>query len=69
MYGAIEAGGTKMVVALGDDNGQILKTARIPTETPSDTMPKILEFFKENLSLPHVFFMNIGYDPEDTGIL
>lgn len=48
MYGAIEAGGTKMVVALGDDNGQILKTARIPTETPSDTMPKILEFFEGN---------------------
>ncbi|WP_024864440.1 ROK family protein [Butyrivibrio sp. FCS014] len=46
MYGAIEAGGTKMVVAAGDENGNILKTARIPTGTPSETIPKILEFFE-----------------------
>lgn len=48
MYGAIEAGGTKMVVAVGDDNGNIFKTATIPTGTPEDTIPKILNFFEGN---------------------
>ena len=47
MFGAIEAGGTKMVVAIGNDNGKILKTLEIKTETPEDTLPKILDFYKE----------------------
>ena len=48
MYGAIEAGGTKMIVAVGDESGNIYKTAEIKTKTPDETMPKILDFFKEN---------------------
>lgn len=44
--GALEAGGTKMVCAIGDENGNILDRISIPTETPEITMPKIIEFFK-----------------------
>ncbi len=46
MYGALEAGGTKMVCAVGDENGRILEQISIPTTTPDETMPKILDYFR-----------------------
>lgn len=46
--GALEAGGTKMVCAIGDENGNIFDRVSIPTETPEITMPKLIEYFKEN---------------------
>lgn len=45
LLGALEAGGTKMVCAVGNENGEILERVSIPTETPDITMPKILDFF------------------------
>ena len=45
-YGALEAGGTKMIVAIGDENGNILERASFPTLSPSETMPKMIDFFK-----------------------
>ncbi len=45
-YGALEAGGTKMIVAIGDENGNILERASYPTLTPEETMPKMIDFFK-----------------------
>lgn len=47
VYGALEAGGTKMVVAVGDENGRILDRRSIPTTTPEETMPQIIDYFKE----------------------
>ena len=46
LYGAIEAGGTKMVCAVGDENGRIIEQVSIPTKNPDETMPKIIEYFK-----------------------
>ena len=46
--GALEAGGTKMVCAIGDENGMILDKISIPTMTPSDSMPEMIRYFKEN---------------------
>lgn len=46
LYGALEAGGTKMVVALGDENGKILEQKSIPTTTPAETMPPVFDFFR-----------------------
>jgi len=46
--GALEAGGTKMVCAIGDENGVIFEKMTIPTETPEITMPQILEYFKKH---------------------
>ena len=48
MFGAIEAGGTKMVVAVGDEKGNILSSGSIATTTPDETIPKILDFFKDH---------------------
>ena len=46
ILGALEAGGTKMVCAIGDDKGNITERTSIETKTPEDTMPNIINFFK-----------------------
>ncbi len=45
LFGALEAGGTKMVCAIGNEQGEILERVSIPTETPAVTMPKLADFF------------------------
>ncbi|WP_119329202.1 ROK family protein [Cysteiniphilum halobium] len=45
--GAIEAGGTKFVCAIGTEDGKILQRIRIKTRTPAETMPEIIGFFRE----------------------
>lgn len=45
--GALEAGGTKMVCAIGDETGKIFEQVSIPTETPETTVPRMIEYFKE----------------------
>lgn len=47
IYGALEAGGTKMVCAIGDENGTITERISFPTETPEITLPKLIAFFKD----------------------
>ncbi|MGL5278982.1 MAG: ROK family protein [Cetobacterium sp.] len=44
--GAIEAGGTKFVCGIADENGNILERVSFPTETPEITLQKVYEFFK-----------------------
>lgn len=46
MYGALEAGGTKMVCAIGDETGRIFERISIPTRTPEETIPEIVNYFK-----------------------
>lgn len=45
ILGSIEAGGTKFVCALGNENGEIIERAEFPTTTPSETLKKVIEFF------------------------
>lgn len=45
--GALEAGGTKMVLAIGRENGEITEQISLPTETPAITLPKIADYFRE----------------------
>lgn len=45
--GALEAGGTKMVCAIGTDRGEILDRIEIKTETPEITMAKIIDYFRQ----------------------
>ena len=42
--GALEAGGTKMVLAIYTEDGQELERMTIPTETPEKTMPAMIDF-------------------------
>lgn len=41
IIGALEAGGTKMVCALGRKDGTIIEQVSIPTTTPEETIPKL----------------------------
>lgn len=45
--GALEAGGTKMVCAIGNEKGEIFEQISIPTEAPEITIPKLINYFKE----------------------
>lgn len=47
IFGALEAGGTKMVLAIGTEDGKILEQVSIPTVTPKETIPKIIDYFKD----------------------
>lgn len=48
ILGALEAGGTKMVCAVGNESGIITSRIEIPTETPELTVPKMIAYFKEH---------------------
>ena len=45
--GALEAGGTKMVLAVYEEDGTELERLTLPTLTPDVTMPKMIEFFRK----------------------
>jgi len=47
LLGAIEAGGTKFVCAVGHGPQEILEEIRFPTTTPEETLAKTITFFKE----------------------
>ncbi len=47
IYGALEAGGTKMVLSRLDENGVMLDRESIPTQTPETTMPAMIRFFRD----------------------
>lgn len=44
-YGAIEAGGTKFVCAIGNDKMEIIDKIIIPTTTPAETLKNVFDFF------------------------
>ena len=45
--GALEAGGTKMVCAVGDETGRIEERISIPTTSPDETIPQIIRYFQD----------------------
>lgn len=46
-FGALEAGGTKMVCAVGTEDGKLLDQISIPTEIPEATMPRLFGYFRD----------------------
>ncbi|WP_040978039.1 ROK family protein [Oceanobacillus jeddahense] len=48
MIGAIEAGGTKFVCAVGNPDGTILERTSFPTTSPEETLAKVEEFFAQH---------------------
>ena len=46
LYGAIEAGGTKFVCAVGTGPEDLRAQARIPTTTPNETIGRCIDFFR-----------------------
>lgn len=47
ILGAIEAGGTKIVCAVGNEEGEIIIRESFPTTTPHETMKEIFRFFDD----------------------
>ncbi len=47
LYGAVEAGGTKFVCAVGEPGGHLLAQASFPTTTPDETLAHVAEFFAQ----------------------
>ncbi len=45
LIGAVEAGGTKFVLAVAKHDGSILERTRMDTRTPAETFPEMAEFF------------------------
>ncbi len=49
LYGAIEAGGTKFICALGTGPEAIRQLVHFPTTTPKETIARAVDFFISNL--------------------
>lgn len=47
LIGAVEAGGTKFVLALATQDGEVVARTRIPTNTPVETWPAMRDFFEQ----------------------
>ena len=45
LYGAMEAGGTKIVCAVGTGSGELRAELRFPTRAPEETLGQAIEFF------------------------
>ena len=67
LLGALEAGGTKMVCAIGDENGKVIERESFPTRLPEETMPSLINYFKEKgiEALGIGSFGPLNLDPKD----
>jgi len=60
--GGLEAGGTKMVLSVGDESGEIFAQTSFPTGKPEDTVPQMLKWF----SVRNIEALGIGtFGPVD----
>jgi fructokinase len=48
LYGGIELGGTKTLVAVGETDGRMFARATLPTTTPDKLLPQIATFFADH---------------------
>ena len=60
LYGAIEAGGTKFVCALGTGPDDLVAQTRFPTTTPEETTQQAIAFFKEHGPIDAVGIASFG---------
>ncbi len=60
LYGGIEAGGTKFVCAIGEENGAIHHQDRFDTTTPDETIGRALAFFKAHPTVEALGIASFG---------
>ena len=51
LFGGVEAGGTKFVCAVGTGPDDIRAETRFPTTTPTETLGRTIEFFRQHPGL------------------
>lgn len=47
LYGSVEAGGTKFVCAIGDEELNLVDKIQFPTTTPTETLDQMVAYFKK----------------------
>ncbi len=60
LLGSIEAGGTKFVCAVGNDDYRILDRYVFPTTTPKETLQKAIDYFKKYPELKALSIASFG---------
>lgn len=60
MYGAIEAGGTKFVCAVGTSRGGLTAEIVLPTTTPAETFKRVIAFFRPFASAGELRAVGVG---------
>jgi fructokinase len=60
MYGAVEAGGTKFVCALGTAPDDLRAESEFPTTTPAETLAHVITFFREHSQSEPLAAIGIG---------
>ena len=64
-FGTLEAGGTKMVLSVGNERNELLEQASMPTEDPGKTIPAMIDWFRDKdiVSLGIGTFGPVDLDP------
>ncbi|MBW1606276.1 ROK family protein [Lactobacillus sp. Sy-1] len=60
LLGSIEAGGTKFICSVGDENLTVLDQVRIETTTPEITLGKVIEYFSQFADLDSLSIASFG---------
>ncbi|KRL04564.1 fructokinase ScrK [Liquorilactobacillus oeni] len=47
LVGSVEAGGTKFVCAIGDEDYRVKDSTKFPTTTPEETLDKVVKYFEK----------------------
>ena len=47
LFGTLEAGGTKMVLSIGNEQNELIEQTSIPTEAPEKTIPAMIDWFRD----------------------
>ncbi len=59
-FGAVEAGGTKFVLAVGHGHDAILAQTHIPTTTPAQTLQRTIEWFQQHGAIASLGIASFG---------
>ena len=59
-FGGIEAGGTKFVCIVTDENARILAETRFPTTLPEETLRRTVDFFKHWMAEQRLALQGVG---------
>jgi fructokinase len=60
LFGAVEAGGTKFVCAVGTDAGELRNRIELPTSSPNETISSVLSFFESHVKQEPLTAVGIG---------
>ncbi len=60
IYGAIEAGGTKFIAAIGHGHDAIIDQTQIPTTSPTETLQRTLEWFAQHDAISALGIASFG---------